>query len=230
MPPRQTRVEEAVRFLVNEGLDEFEVRMGSIPESSLDYLAAAVEHQLPSERPVRALHVGNFVGVSLCYVSWLVTERHPESVVISIDPNIPHRGIEDPQSHALALLEHFQLLGSNLIIAGYTLERSDEATTVADHLRGIACENVLSSLHQLSGATFDLVLIDGKHEETHLAREIAGVRRLVADNGIVVFDDITDWAGVAEVFRETSQDESWVELGQDGRIGILQRRAIGQAV
>jgi hypothetical protein len=222
-PPRKTRVEAAIRFLVDErGLDESEVRQGSMPESSHDYLAEKVLDRLPSDRPLRALHVGNFVGVSLFYISLLVRERHPESLVVSIDPNIPHRGIEDPQSHALALLHHFQLLSRNLIITGYTLEHSYDATTEADHLSGIACENVLLGLHDLTGASFDLVIIDGNHEESYLAREIAAVRPLLGDNGIVVFDDITDWSGVAEVFRQTAQDDSWVQLGENGRIGILQ--------
>jgi hypothetical protein len=229
-PPRKTRVEESIRFLVGRGLDESEVREGSMSEASLDYLAEKILERLPPARPLRALHVGNFVGVSLSYISWLVRERHPESLVVSIDPNIPHRGIEDPRSHALALLDHFQLLSRNLIITGYTLERSEEAATEADYLGRVACENALAGLHDLAGASFDLVLIDGNHEESYLAREIAAVGRLLADNGIVVFDDVKDWPGVAEVFRQTAQDDSFVELGQNGRVGILQARTARGAV
>ena len=221
-PPRETRVEEAIRFLVGRGLNESEVREGSMPEASLAYVAEKILDRLPSDRPVRALHVGNFVGVSLCYVSWLIRERHPDSLVVSIDPNIPHRGIEDPQSHAFALLDHFQLLSCNLIITGYTVDR--EEVTSADYSRGIACENVLTGLEKLAGASFDLVLIDGSHEESYLSREIAAIRRLLADNGIVVFDDVTAWPGVAEVFRQTAQDDSWTQLGENGRVGILQLR------
>jgi hypothetical protein len=221
-PPRKTRVEESIRFLVGRGLNESEVREGSMPEASLDYLAEKVVDRLPSDRPLRALHVGNFVGVSLCYITWLVRERHPESLVVSIDPNIAHRGVEDPQSHAFALLDHFQLLSRNLIITGYTLERSEEAATETDYLGGVACENVLGGLHDLAGASFDLVLIDGDHEESYLARESAAVRRLLVDNAIVVFDDVEDWPGVAEVFRQTSRDDSFVQLGDNGRLGILQ--------
>lgn len=228
-PPQKTRVGESIRFLVGRGLDEHDVREGSIPEASLNYLADKVLDRLRTDRPVRALHVGNFVGVSLCYVSWLVSERHPDSLVVSVDPNARHRGVEDPQSHALALLDHFGLLSRNLIITGYTLERSEEATTEADYSGRVAPENVLAGLHELVGARFDLVLIDGAHDESYLRREVAVLRRLLADHGILVFDDVRDWSGVAEVFRQTAQDERFAQLGEDGRLGILQLHSTSAA-
>ena len=83
---------------------------------------------------------------------------------------------------------------------------------------------MLTGLENFAGASFDLVLIDGNHEQNYLSREIAAIGRLLADNGIVVFDDITAWPGVAEVFRQTVQDDSWMQLGENGRVGILQFR------
>ncbi len=224
--PAGTRVEDAVGFLLGRGLDEHQVREGSMPEDSLDYVARLVSDRLPSDRPVRALHVGNFVGVSLCYFSWLVRERHPASVVVSVDPNLTHRGVEDPQAHVFALLHHCGLLGNNLIIPGYTLEQpigGQTAETIeAAYVEGLACENVLAGLERLCGRRFDLVLLDGNHEEAHLAREFAALRGLLAEHSIVVFDDITEWDGVVEVFRRALGDDSFVELGGDGRVGILQ--------
>lgn len=220
-PGESTRVEECIRFLVARGLDEFEVREGSMPAASLHYLADRATGRLPSDRPLRALHVGNFVGVSLCYISWLVKERHPESLVVSIDPNVPHRGVEDPQSHAVALLDHFQQLGRNLIITGYTLERGEQPTNEAE-LRSFACEDVLPSLCDLAGGSFDLVLLDGNHEEGYLRRELAAVTRLMADHGILALDDVGDWPGVAAAFSEAAVDDSFTELGDDGRVGILE--------
>lgn len=193
-----------------------------MPAASLDYLAETVSDHLPSDRPLRVLHVGNFVGVSLAYITWLVSERHPESLVVSIDPNIPHREVENPQSHAFALLDHFNLLSRNVIINGYTLERGDFELTEEAAAKAAACENVLSSLHALVGRGFDLVVVDGNHAEDYLAREIAAIRDLLAINGIVVFDDIGDWPSVAAVFKRVSGDERFVKLGNDGRIGILQ--------
>ncbi|HWH93121.1 MAG TPA: class I SAM-dependent methyltransferase [Baekduia sp.] len=233
-PPPGTRVEEAIRFLVASGLDEEMVRAGSIPEDNLDYVREVVADRLPSDRPVRALHVGNFVGISLCYVSWLVRERDPDSVVVSVDPNITHRGVEQPQSHVLALLHHFGMLANNVIIPGYTLEQSAGETVndqfETDYLQGLACENVFASLARVTGKRFDLVLLDGSHEEDYLEREFAAVGPLIADDAIVVFDDVSDsWQGVARVFSRAVQDSHVVELGQDGRVGIVQVGAANDA-
>lgn len=217
-------VEDSIRFLVERGLDEVQVREGSIPASSLHYVAQQIGDRVPSDRPLRALHVGNFVGVSLSYLTWLLTEKHPESLVVSIDPNIPHRGIEDPQSHVFALLEHFGMLARNVVITGYTLERSDQSLTEEAYARAGASENVLSSLHALNGSSFDLVLIDGNHDENYLSRELAVIRRLLASDGILILDDVVDWPGVAAVFKRATSDDGFRELGTDGRVGIIQLR------
>jgi predicted O-methyltransferase YrrM len=222
LAPNAARVEESIRFLVDRGLDPVQVRDGSMPAQSLDYLAAKISDRLPSDRPLRALQIGNFVGVSLAYITWLVGERHPESLVVSIDPNIPYLEVEDPQSHAMALLAHFKMLDRSVIIGGYTLERGDEALAEDAYARSDACENVLGSLDALLGPRFDLVVIDGNHEEDYLDREIDAIRGLLAAGAIVVFDDITDWPGVAAVFERVSADEAFVKLGDDGRIGIVQ--------
>ncbi len=195
------------------------MREGSIPAQSLGYIAERVVERLPSGRPLRALHIGNFVGVSLCYLSWLVTDRHPESVVVSIDPNAAHRGIEDPQSHALALLHHFDLLRTNVVVRGYTVGWTPGEQLSAD---GVACENVLSSLARLGASRFDLVLLDGNHEESYLARELEALRPLLGSGSIVVFDDLDVWEGVRRVFERMVAQEQFVSLGQDGRVGILQ--------
>lgn len=226
-PAARTRVEEAIRFLIARGLDEGAVRAGSMPEGSLKYFGDVVGPRLPAGRPVRALHVGNFVGVSLCVVTWLVRDRHPDSVVVSVDPNMTHRGIEDPQSHVMALLHHFGLLASNVIVPGYTLEQTAGETLnerfETDYLQDLACEHVLATLGRLCGQGFDLVLLDGNHHEEYLTREFATVATILTDGGIVVFDDVSDcWDGVTTVFRSALEDRRVAELGQDGRIGIVQ--------
>jgi hypothetical protein len=224
-PQLSARAEAAIEFLVARGLDENQVRWGSIPPDSLAYLAAVVSDRLPSKRPVRALHIGNFVGVSLCYVSLLLRDRHPDSVVVSIDPNATHRGIENPQRHVLALLHHFDLLSNNVIVPGYTLEQTlgePGSAEEFDVLSGLACENVLSSLGRVGFAAFDLVMIDGNHDEGYLRREFAALRALLAPRSIVVFDDITEWEGVQGVFRDVLVQESCASLGQNGRVGILE--------
>jgi Methyltransferase domain len=221
-PPRERRVEEAIMFLRGRGLNEQQVRAGSVPAHSLDYIGERVFERLPSDRPVRALHIGNFVGVSLCYLSWLVTDRHPGSVVVSIDPNASHRGIENPQGHALALLHHFDLLQTNVIISGYTLDWTPGEQLSSD---GVACENVLASLARLGTDSFDLVLLDGNHEESYLARELDALRGLLAAGSILVFDDIDELEGVRSVFGRVVAQEEFVSLGEEGRVGILQLAA-----
>ena len=144
----------------------------------------------------------------------------------------PGREIEDPQAHVLALLHHFGLLAANLIVPGYTLEQTigeQCAETEADHLQGLACEHVLAGLGRLCGRRFDLVLLDGNHEQSHLARELAAVEGLLAEHAIVVFDDVTQWEGVVEVFGQALRDERFVELGEDGRVGVVEVRGAGGA-
>lgn len=215
-PARDSRVEESIRFLGERGLDELHVREGSMPEASLEYLATTTKDHLPPRQPVRVLHMGNFVGVSLCYVSSFVKDHHPESLVVSIDPNIAHRGVDNPQSHLLALLGHFDLLRHNLVITGYTLERPPASKD--------ACEGVLEMLTDVAGARFDLVIIDADHDEAYLRREVAAVRPLLADGGMLAFDDVGDWPGVAQNFADLLGEEAFLQLGNDGRVGILQAR------
>lgn len=224
-PPAQRRVAEAIRFLGSRGLSERMVRSASMPEASLDYVAEVVTDRLPDHRPIRALHVGNFVGVSLSYLTCLVVDRHADSVMVSVEPNIAHRWIGDAQGHVFALLHHFGLLSNSLVIPGYTLQRTPEMSTGAlDANYPIAGENVLASLARVCGQPFDLVLLDGNHEEDHLASEFDALRMLLDAHSVVVFDDVgtAGWPGVGEVFSRALGERSFLELGHDGRVGILQ--------
>jgi hypothetical protein len=218
-PSVEARYDEMVRFLRERGLDEEEVRWGSIPHSALAYIAERVPEYLPVDRPIRALHIGNFVGVSLCFVSLLIRDKHPQSVVVSIDPNITHRRVENPQAHALALLHHYNLLEHSVIIPGYTLEWAiGDAASEA----GLACEMVLSSLNRLGVRAFDLVLIDGNHDGSYLSRELELLRGLITEGSIVVFDDVGgDWPRVAEVFTRALETDQFESVGTDGRVGIV---------
>ena len=76
---------------------------------------------------------------------------------------------------------------------------------------------------------FNLVLIDGNHEQDYLANEFAALRDLLADACLVVFDDVGDFAGVSQVFKQAVKDGSVEELGEDGRVGIVRTRARAMA-
>jgi hypothetical protein len=220
LPPAPDElVEEAIAFFAERGLNTEEVREGTMPDSALSFISTLVADRLPSGRPVRALHIGNFVGISLAYFSQLIVRRHPESLVVSVDPNVPHRGIHDPEAQVVALLHRFGLREANLVLTGYSLERKADAQSEGEYLA--AGENVLGQLAVLGGR-FDLVLLDGNHEGTYLRREVEALEPLLEDNAIVVFDDVRDWAGVAAVFSEVIDQERFATLGSDGRVGIVQ--------
>ena len=220
-------VEESARFLAARGLDADQVRDGSVPQASLDYAGSLVASELPRDRPLLALHIGNFVGVSLAYLSALLTDRHPGSRVVSIDPNVVHRGVEDPAGHVFALLDHFGLLAGNLVITGYTLEQNvneeyelDPAVSYEAERRP---EHVLRSLAAWTGKPFDVVFIDGNHDGRYLEREIAQLRQLLRPSGLLILDDVDEaaWRMVAEIFDRLASDEAFEELGRDGRLGVL---------
>ena len=59
--------EKSIEILVSLGLDEEQIRHGSIPEDSLNFLFKTVDKSLSNFPQIKALHVGNFVGISLTY-------------------------------------------------------------------------------------------------------------------------------------------------------------------
>ncbi len=90
----------AIEFHAARGLVRSQVVAGSIPESSLEFCSASLDRFLPARagEPVTGLHVGNFIGVSLCHVTDYARKRDERSVVVSVDPNLTHRGIENRRS------------------------------------------------------------------------------------------------------------------------------------
>ncbi len=223
-------VAKAIEFLVARGLPEDEVRWGSVPEPSLQWSAELLRSRLDRERPLLALHVGNFVGVSLGFYTALMIEHHPDSVVVSIDPDIPHRGIVHPQRHVIALLGQFGLLSNSIIIPGYTLEQNlgdtpDEHATETV-LAERACEDVLHSLDTVDVGPFDLVVVDGNHEGAYLSRELGHLARLLRTGGLLVVDDVEvgPWDDVVDAFEAAVATSAGTlrEIGRDGRMGVLQ--------
>ncbi len=234
--------EDAVAFLVGRGLDELAVRAGSMPAASLRYSHELLERHLPTDRALVGLHVGNFVGISLASFSSLLSRRHTDSVVLSIDPQTSHRGIENPEVHVYALLGRVGLLDANLVIAGYTLEHALGelperagpdyarlwAVDVGSAARAPRSGFVLRNLAQVAPGRIDLAVIDGNHEGGYLQRELLELRRLLVPGALVVVDDVHPgvWNGVVDAFERTAQDPSgeFAELGRDGRVGVLKFR------
>jgi hypothetical protein len=78
-------------------------------------------------------------------------------VVVSVNPNIPHNCVSDPQTAAVTVLSQFGYQHHNVVIGGYSLEKSfggdDLRADVYDprtaYVADAACENV-------QGASFAL--------------------------------------------------------------------------
>jgi hypothetical protein len=241
--PRPFDAEQAVNVLVAHGLDEGGVRAGSIGPEHLRFLGDTIHDHLGTEPPHRALHVGNFVGISLAALtaSLLDLADGSDPLVVSIDPNIPHNDIADPQSATMAVLSHFGYQRNNLVICGYSLEKSlgNEGERTASYdpqdafASEVACENVVPSLAAL-GLTLDVALVDGSHNAAYLRRELDAIVPLLRSGGLLILDDVTDvWVGIRDLFGELgSVDSQWPleVLGHDGRIGVLRRAAATVAV
>jgi hypothetical protein len=229
--------EAAVTFLVERGCDEEQVREGSMPEESLLRCGELMAELLPGD-PLNLLHIGNFVGVSLATLSDLVERTHPGSIIWSIDPGVPHRGIARPQEHAMALLEHFGLQRSNAAMLGYTLEKNvgndaspelaDWEQLVRDFHEGAACEDVLPSLRALAQSRFDVGVIDGNHDASYLRRELAELRELLRPGGLLVLDDVSarSFRELRELFEEVVSDpvEPFELVEEDGRVAVLAKQ------
>lgn len=223
-------VEEAVHFLAARGLDELTVREGSIPQESLDYVHTFLRSELAGAGPVLALHIGNFVGVSLAWLSDALRYLNPGSRVVSIDPDITHRAVERPAAHVFALLAHFGLAEHNVVIIGYTLEQTVGDDNELEPARAVLAEQrpeqVLRALADLAPRRFRIVVIDGNHDARYLERELEQVRRLLSPGGLLVLDDVdeTTWDIVAAVFDRLAEGDAFEELGRDGRLGVLRAR------
>jgi len=115
--------EAALEFLDARGIDPEDTRLGSMPAASLAFMRTHLAG-LGTSRPLIALHVGNFLGVSLAFLAHALGERHPGSKVVSIDPNLTHRGVPRTMETVLALLTHFGLEDRVAILTGYAWRRA----------------------------------------------------------------------------------------------------------
>lgn len=224
--------EDAVSHVVASGLTtERHVRMGSVPEASLATAVNVLEDHLPATDP-RLLHVGNFVGVSLSYL--LDWARHRGGFVVSVDPDIPHRGVEHPQRAVCEVLAHFGLTDRHLLICGYSLDKCfsndgvvfDGYDPASAWAAEAAPENVLPGLAH-AGQRFDAAFIDGNHDAAYLRRELTVITRLLEPGGVLVLDDVDpNWDQIRGLFDEVGTgDWPYERLLADGRVGILRRLA-----
>ena len=227
----------AVEFHAARGLPRADITGGSMPESTLAFCSKTLDDLIPATRdkPLVGLHVGNFLGVSLSHFVNYVRQRNEKSVVVSIDPDLTHRGIEHPQKHVIAILNHFGLQGNAMICVGYSTSKSisndgtafmgengSEYDPYARFESEQSCEDALSNFCAVSEGKFDFAVLDGNHEGSYLQRETAVVRRLLKPNGILILDDVNEaWAEIKAEFDNLSS-KGWRSVAADGRVGVLQ--------
>jgi Methyltransferase domain len=214
---------DALDFLAAMNCDRSDISRGSMPERSLDFACRELEQRI-SARPVLGLHVGNFVGVSLCHFTNFVRRIDDRSVIVSIDPNLDHRGIKNPLEKVIRCLNRYNLQGNSLVLTGYSLERSPIGVTnpeaTFDH--EFSCENQLPQLARLMSGRFDFAVIDGNHDGPYLTREIAAIDHLLKPDGLFVLDDV-DWDSVGGVYR-TLETQCHDRLATDGRVGLARKQ------
>lgn len=237
--PQAYDYEASIALLVSMGLDEDQVRDASVPEASLEWIATRLRAELSHQtRAPVVLHVGNFVGVSLVYITHVLRELHPDALVISVDPGMPHRNVEQPELHVREQLQTFGLTANSIVINGYSRlgnARNDGLTALGDvvfpqRAAGIdaACEEVVPNLARLLGPTIDAVMLDGNHDGIYLRDELEPVARLLRPRGLLVLDDVTQgWKDIAEVFESLRVSSTFDGLEYDGRVGVA-RRSLSQ--
>ncbi len=219
--------------LVEKGLDEDQVRAGSMPFKSLLAVKNIIDKNF-SNSTIIALHVGNFVGVSLAFFTKSILDSCKQnSLVISIDPNLTHRGISNPMEYSNYLLGKYNLDKNSLVVCGYSLDKSvsndgenyDEKYNPFEKFENEnAPQNVLENLWLVRRNFIDLVLIDGNHEVSYLENEINKVSLLMRDTGIIILDDIdpVHWKDLFDLFEKLDRGQYRV-LFTDNRIAVIQK-------
>ena len=226
-----------VDFLVARGLPRDQVTEGSVPAATLEFLGGFLEERCSGDRPVRGLHIGNFVGVSLAWFAGLAARIHPASVVVAVDPNIPHRGVVHPQDHVSALLEEAGLSDRVLLVCGFSRAKNvgDDGRNYLENYRLLdateavarvenehAPHGVLDNMATLAVGGFDFVLIDGNHEAAYVAGELSALRSLLKPGSLVFLDDVSEgWPMLKQLF-EDSAGRGFRAVASDGRAGVLE--------
>ncbi len=227
-PRRPFTYDAALHFLDGLEIAAFHIREGSMPLAALRFMSGYFD-RLDTTRPILGLHVGNFLGVSLAYLADALARLHPDSKIISIDPNIPHRGVTRPTDVTIALLTEFNLEDRVAVLQGYSLEKNlsndgevfDNYDPIAKSSAERACTRQLALLNAVYPARFDLCLMDCNHDGRYLSRELDEVHRLLRVGGLLVLDDVSNaWPEIQTIFTAIGTDK-FEKLAANGRIGLL---------
>lgn len=219
--------EESIRILVSKDLNENEIRSGSIPEKDLIFLTSGLIKYFNDHEKLSLLHIGNFVGVSLCYMTNFVRHVHEESLVVAIDPNMEHRGIINPEVYVKTLISNFQLDKNILLVDAFSLEKNlkNDGGVLYISDTGIqienGCSHALNNFAKIATNKFDICMIDGNHESGYLFNEINSALPLMKLGGFIVLDDILYWEDVKIVFNKLQTEKNFRLITSNERIGII---------
>ena len=181
--------------LAGWGVDRWQADHASVPEVDLAAVAGCLAEIPP---PLAGVHVGNFVGVSLAYLARVLCRLDEASAIVSIDPDLPHRGIPDTEKIASRLLETYGLSRMVVRVWGYSLGKTIANDGVVDggydprehYANEIAPEFALESLAKILAGRADFVYLDGHHQAEYLRDEIDASLRLLKPGGMLFVDDM----------------------------------------
>ena len=162
---------------------------------------------LETLRPQRILEVGSFVGVS----SRLLLEASTpwQAEVVALDPNMRHRGIDQPAEVVRALNHAF--LGKRLVmveaffdqvnLAGFYYEYEAHKPQL-DHAKVDALVAQRPVIDASWSERFDMIFIDGAHDAEAVLGNYHLARSLLKEGGLMVFHDACSWHSVTQVILD----------------------------
>jgi hypothetical protein len=121
---------------------------------------------------------------------------------VTLDPDIPHRGIRNPLGVTAKLVAEYGLAGNTVLVCGYA-------------------PGQLYAFAKL-GMAFDLVLLDGSHTKSQVESEILVCDPLLRPGGLLVLDDINFWLGPRTVY-ENFPVPGYESVPLDSRVGVLKK-------
>jgi predicted O-methyltransferase YrrM len=127
-----------------------------------------------AKHPARILEIGTRTGLSLCQLLSAFVDQSKIQKVVCIDP------FADPYTSA-------ELVKKNLRSLNLPVEK-------VEFLVGFS-QDFLPKMIYLDKDRFDYILVDGDHSKKAAREDLEAVHNLIADGGVIVFDDVSDAPG-----------------------------------
>lgn len=153
------------------------------------------------------LQIGTYIGYSGMFLAKAIQTRN--GILTTIDPNHPHRNIDNPQDWAKEIYQELKI-NNVIFIDGY----SNQQNSIYDQTQRFIFseskkENILDDLIS-QNKNFDLIFIDGNHNSEILIPDFEKSIKLLNHNGIIVLHDV---CGTLSVYKVAQQmKEKYKEL------------------